>query len=119
MKLCIYGTNQDKQIIIDIISKLPTYAYRKLSFTLQSEYSEFIREIRENDFDVFIVTMEDAAGMEGVIATRKLKADTPVIWFSKDSNFVAQSYRLSCTYFGVKPITKELFSTAMKKCKIF
>lgn len=53
---------------------------------------------------------DNAAGMEGVIAVQNVHPDTPIVWFSNDKNFVAQSYRLGVAYFAVKPIDEKTVS---------
>ena len=54
--------------------------------------------------------------MEGVIAAKSLLKNVPVVWFSNDSGFGAQSYRLGCAYFHPKPVSAEILSAAIAKC---
>lgn len=54
--------------------------------------------------------------MEGVIAAKTLCLDIPVLWFSEDGDFGAQSYRLGCTYFHQKPLSPEILLAALAKC---
>ena len=54
--------------------------------------------------------------MEGVIAVRRIYPDLPVIWFSNDSGFAPQAYRLHVNYFTLMPINKDKIMTALKKC---
>ena len=46
---------------------------------------------------MIIVAVDGAIGMEGVIASKNIRPDTAVIWFSDDKAFGAQSYRLGCS----------------------
>lgn len=66
--------------------------------------------------DVIVVMTDGAEGMEGVMAAKTLCPETDLIWLSDDEGFGPQSYRLGCTYFGTKPITKHLVSHAYRRC---
>lgn len=62
------------------------------------------------------VIKENAAGMEGVIAVRRIYPDISVAWFSNDSGFAPQAYRLYVDYFALMPADEEKINTALKKC---
>ena len=42
--------------------------------------------------------------------------DVPVLWFSNDNGFGAQSYRLGCAYFHKKPVSPQILSAAIARC---
>lgn len=62
------------------------------------------------------VMKENAAGMEGVIAVRRIYPRISVVWFSNDSGFAPQAYRLHVDYFALMPADKDKIYTALKKC---
>lgn len=62
------------------------------------------------------VLMEKAAGMEGVIAVRRIYPELPIVWFSNDSGFAPQAYRLHVNYFAMLPVGKEKMDAALRKC---
>ena len=81
-----------------------------------SEQEELVPALMETRPAAVWVIMEKAAGMEGVIAVRRIYPDLPVIWFSNDSGFAPQAYRLHVNYFTLMPINEDKIMTALKKC---
>ena len=63
-----------------------------------------------------MIAMDGADGMEGVIAAKSVCKDVPVLWFSDDNGFGAQSYRLGCAYFHKKPVPPQVLSAAIARC---
>lgn len=117
MNVLIYGTTQEKELIIQHMKSQACMAFRLLHFTQTEDYDEFIDILHQGEPDLIFVTKDSAAGMEGVIAVKNLYPDTPVVWFSNDKNFVAQSYRLGVNYFSVKPIDEKMMNLAMTRCQ--
>ena len=117
MNVLIYGTTQEKELIIQHMKSQACMAFRLLHFTQTEDYDEFVGNLQRGEPDLIFVTKDNAAGMEGVIAVKNLYPDTPVVWFSNDKNFVAQSYRLGVNYFSVKPIDEKMMNLAMTRCQ--
>ena len=88
-------------------------SYASLWVTTQDE---LLHALMEKCPAAVFVVMGKAAGMEGVIAVRKLYPELPVAWFSGYSGFAPQAYRLNVDYFAVTPVIREKVSIAMKKC---
>lgn len=116
MRLILYGTKEDKSELTRAISVSAELSYRKVSIEDHSDYDGFLAELGVGSPDCIIVAMDGAAGMEGVIAARNVCRDVPILWFSDDGGFGAQSYRLGCAYFHKKPLSPETLSLAIAKC---
>lgn len=117
MKLLHYGTDQDYLMISQIMEQLSLAADPKKGSCHLTDYEEFQCALTDRYYNIVIVTSDNAMGMEGVIAVRNSRPELPVIWLSNDRGFGLQSYRLGCTYFGIKPITKEKLKQALTRCK--
>ncbi len=78
----------------------------------------FIQGLFEKHPDFVFVTMDNAAGMEGVIAAKKMYAELPVVWISNDRDFAAQAYRLNAACFAVKPLSEEKIYRILKHCDL-
>ena len=117
MNVLIYGNTREKELIIQHMKSETCMAFRLLHFTQTEDYDEFVDMLQKSNQDLIFVTMDNAAGMEGVIAVRNLYPDTPVVWFSNDKNFVAQSYRLGVNYFSIKPIEEKNMNLAIARCQ--
>ena len=117
MNVLIYGNTREKELIIQHMKSKACMAFRLLHFTQTEDYDEFVDMLQKSNQDLIFVTMDNAAGMEGVIAVKNLYPDTPVVWFSNDKNFVAQSYRLGVDYFSVKPIDEKMMNLAITRCQ--
>ena len=117
MNVLIYGNTSDQELIIQHMKSQACTAFRLINYFQTDDYDSFFQMLRTGNYKIVFVTMDNAAGMEGVIAVQNLHPDTPVIWFSNDKNFVAQSYRLGVNYFAVKPISEKIINMAIKRCQ--
>lgn len=117
MNVLIYGNATDKELLIQHMKSQACMAFRKIDYQQTDNYDKFLELLRTVEYEMVFVMMDNAAGMEGVIAVQNLHPDVPVIWFSNDKNFVAQSYRLGVTYFSVKPINERIVELALKRCQ--
>ena len=117
MNILIYGSEREKEILIQHMKSQASLAFRLLHFSQTEDYDDFLELMQNNKYDLIFVTMDNAAGMEGVIAVKNVHPHIPVVWFSNDKNFVAQSYRLGVTYFSVKPMEEKIISLALERCQ--
>lgn len=116
MNITLYGPETEKYEHANELSALPDCRYRNICIKGFSDYDSFISNLGEGPPELVLVTADGAAGMEGVIAAKSLLKNVPVVWFSNDSGFGAQSYRLGCAYFHPKPVSAEILSAAIAKC---
>lgn len=116
MRSAVYGTKTDREELLRLLSALPEQCYRKIWVTVYPDHDSFIAGLGESPPDIVMVMMDGADGMEGVIAARNICGDVPVLWFSDDGGFGAQSYRLGCAYFHQKPVSPQILSAAIAKC---
>ena len=116
MRLILYGTKTDKTELAQTISDIPELCYRNICIEDYPGYDSFIAGLGGSPPDGIVVAMNGADGMEGVIAAKTQCLDIPVLWFSDDGGFGAQSYRLGCAYFHKKPLSPQILSAALAKC---
>ncbi len=117
MNVLIYGTTQEKEILVQHMKSQASMAFRCVSYSHAEDYDTYLVMLREYPYDMVFVMADNAAGMEGVIAMQTVQPNTPVVWFSNDKNFVAQSYRLGVSYFAVKPVNEKIVNLALNRCK--
>lgn len=116
MKLIPYDTNTDNSELAMMISAIPKLCYRHIRIEDHSDCDSFLTGLGGSPPDGIVIAMDGADGMEGVIAAKTLRRDIPVLWFSNDGDFDAQSYRLGCAYFHKKPLSPQILSAALAKC---
>ena len=116
MRLILYGSKADKAAFTAMISAMPELSYRHIRIEDYSNRDSFLMGLSGSPPDGVVVAMNGADGMEGVIAAKTVFRDIPVLWFSDDGGFGAQSYRLGCAYFHKKPLSPEILSAALAKC---
>ena len=116
MELILYGTESDKNDLLQTLSASPECRYRSTRISDYPDYDSFIAGLGESPPDGIVVAAGGADGMEGVIAARNVWKNVPILWFSDDGGFGAQSYRLDCTYFHQKPLSPQILSAALEKC---
>lgn len=117
MNVLIYGNATDKELLIQHMKSQACMAFRKIDYLQTDDYDHFLDLLSSRDYEMVFVMMDNAVGMEGVIVVQNLHPNIPVIWFSNDKNFVAQSYRLGVTYFSVKPIKEQMIRLALQRCQ--
>ena len=119
MNVLIYGTTKEKEILVQHMKSQANMAFRRVEYSHADDYDTYVEILRAKDHDLIFVTVDNAEGMEGVIAAQNVRPETSIIWFSNDKNFVAQSYRLGVDYFAVKPIEEKIVKLALDRCKRF
>lgn len=67
-------------------------------------YDTFLSYLSEKEPSAVFILTDGADGMEGVIAAKNIFPAVPIVWISDDKGFGAQSYRLGCVFFTVKPL---------------
>ena len=117
MNILVFGSGNETEEFVDSIDSHEHYIFRKKSYTRVSDYDDFLKAL-ESPQDIVFVLENGAIGMESVIASKSLCPQTPVIWFSNDKNFGAQSYRLGAEFFAKKPVTNEHLALVAKKLKL-
>ena len=117
MNVLIYGNVREKELLVQHMKSQASMAFRMVTYSHADDYDNYLTLLRKNQYDMVFVMMDNAAGMEGVIAVQNIHPETSVIWFSNDKNFVAQSYRLGVTYFSVKPVDEKILGLALKRCQ--
>lgn len=118
MRVLHYGTKQDYLTVTELMDRLPFYAAQIEEYSQKEDYEDFLAALFSHFYQVILVTAENTAGKDGVLAARKYGPDLPVIWFSNNREFALQSYQLDCTYFGIKPVTEEKLERAFWRCSI-
>lgn len=117
MDILIYGNVREKELLVQHIKSQACMAFRLVTYSHAENYDTYLEMLRKRVYDRVFVMADNAAGMEGVIAVQSVQPDTPIIWFSNDKNFVAQSYRLGVNYFAVKPVDEKIVSLALNRCQ--
>ena len=117
MDVLIYGNAREKELLIQHLKSEACMAFRMVRYSHAEDYDTYLKKLRSHEHDIVFVMADNAAGMEGVIAVQNVHPDTPIVWFSNDKNFVAQSYRLGVNYFSVKPIDEKMMNLAMTRCQ--
>lgn len=117
MNILIYGNAREKELLVQHMKSQASMAFRLVTYSHAEDYDTYLAMLREQPYDMVFVMADNAVGMEGVIAVQNVQPDIPIVWFSNDKNFVAQSYRLGVNYFAVKPIDEKIVSLALTRCQ--
>lgn len=115
MRLCFYGPETDHRDIMDLLGRLPRYENWAGTCESCTDYDSFVHNLTLREYDAVFITENNANGMEGVIAVRNVRPDTPVVWFSNDEGFGSQAYRLNTDFFHVKPVTARVLEMALDR----
>lgn len=114
MNVMVYASLEEYNSFVSMLSEVPELQYRTVKTAHVDNYDGLIKDLGENKYDIVFITVDGAEGMEGVMASRSLEPETPVVWISDDKGFGAQSHRLGCTFFSPKPLDGKILSTAIK-----
>ncbi len=116
MNIILYGTSEECRHIREMCETQTFLAFRNVEYIEKNDYESYVHALTEEELAGVLVLADGANGMEGVIASKELRLQVPVVWFSDDKGFGSQSYRLNATYFHAKPVTPELLEIALNKC---
>ncbi len=114
MRVLICGEKDECETLKKLLISLPFIISHIVT---ADDYEEIHNLIVDAQPEVAIVCDNGAKGMESVYRIKD-SGNVPVIWFSDDKNFAVHSYRLGCSYFGVKPIEVESLKKAISALKI-
>ncbi len=117
MNILAFGPKDEISAFFDLIDSHERFIFRKKTYTNVDDYDDFLKALK-NEHDVVFILANGAKGMESVIASKSLCPGTPVVWFSNDKDFGAQSYRLGTEYFATKPINNEHLALVAKKLRL-
>lgn len=108
--IIIYGNHEESLTLISY-----TEFSQKHIFKHTDIYDTFLSYLSEDAPQAVFILIDGAIGMEGVIAVRNFCPQCPVAWISNDKGFGIQSYRLGCTFFAEKPLTKKKVAIALER----
>ncbi len=116
MKLAVFADRERQACIAEVMSRTDM---RKLYALCRyyGDYDEFICKLPRQEWDAVLIAHKGALGMQAVRAAKILLHRIPIAWLSDDAAFVEESYRLGCTYFSADPITENLLSATLDRCK--
>ncbi len=113
MILACFAECGKKEALIKLNGRLDAErAYEYIFFT---SYDDFISKLADTDPDAVMIAHSGALGMQAVRAAKILLHRVPTVWFSDDSGFVEESYRLGCCFFSSEPLSEKIFTAALKK----
>lgn len=117
MRIFVYGIKSDYDTCVSLLSDVPELQYRHLNYSHTDSYDDFIKLLadQKNELDLIVIVSDGASGMEAVMAAKSVSSSVPVVWISDDAGFGTQSYRLGCSFFGVKPMSGEMMVNAIRK----
>lgn len=110
MRIILYGTAAGCEKVRTYLNDFELHIYTHME--------QLIPALIERIPDAVFVLMENAAGMEGVIAVKKVDSELPVAWFSNDRDFAPQAYRLNTEYFATLPASREKVTAALRRCRL-
>ncbi|MEG1774383.1 MAG: hypothetical protein RR320_05980, partial [Oscillospiraceae bacterium] len=72
--------------------------------------------LRNGPYDLVVVALPGALGMEAVLGVREKAPMIPLVWCSDDDVFALQSYRLRVTAFLRLPVDAHQAAVALNRC---
>ncbi len=115
MKLVVFA-DETRHGQLDMLLQKKDIAERMKNLCFYRNYDDFIVNLPRSICNTVIIAHKGALGMQGARAARILLHRVPVIWFSDDSDFVEESYKIGCNYFSAEPLTEELLNSALNRC---
>ena len=115
MRICFYGTEKQFETFQSHLAQLTHFQRKFNHYAVYPDYDGLVEGLRQNSFDLVVVSHDNACGMEGVIAIRNCMPNVPVIWFSNDEGFGSQAYRLHTDFFHSKPVNPAILEMALNR----
>lgn len=112
MNVVVFATEQDYTNLKKTTEYVINSKEQVVNWTYANDYDEFRKILSDANQNLMVVMIDGARGMEACIGARKIRPNMPLFWFSNDDGFGPQSYRLNCTYFGIKPVMEQSIKMA-------
>ncbi len=116
MLISIFTHREQAERIEELITALPK-AELPVACKIYENYDDYITGFPQDNASAVIIARRGADGMESARNAKIMQPNVPLIWFSDDNGFGVESYRIGCAYFSAAPITEEILSTALSRCK--
>lgn len=110
MNIAICAGEEDCRLLRERLDGLPAEAFTRRE--------DLLYAMRERPFNVVIVALPGAVGMETALGARKFAPDAALIWASDESAFIAESYRLRAAMFLTLPLKEEQVGEALRRVGI-
>ncbi len=117
LKILFFGEAGECTSLYDALGGIEALAGRVQEYKQVDDLEQFDSLLVEWGPSLLIVLADGASGMESVYRARQRLPDLPIFWFSDDTGFSMQSYRLECAYFSTKPATSEKIDRALRRCE--
>ena len=116
ISVILYGKEADCGAALDTIKDCKLISNYHSEYYIAHTREELEITAVEEQPTLAVVLADGAKGMEGVYFLRNLLPNLAIFWFSDDCGFSLYSHMMNCSYFSIKPITKEKIETAFKRC---
>ncbi|GMQ62005.1 response regulator [Vallitalea maricola] len=118
MKIAISADQEDakllKRLVLDYCTEYNYYP----NIELFENRERIIESMMKISYEIVIVAIDRAKGMEAVrhIHLRNPKAN--IIWFSDDEDFAGFAFENGVKQFALRPISKEKLEEGLERCGI-
>ncbi len=117
MRVAICGDSQQDMIQTEAYFHM-TLASRKIVTERYVGGDSLSDAMQVKDFDLIVVMVSGAAGIDVIYAITDAKCDGRVIWINENPDFAYTSYRLGCGYFIKKPAKQSDITRALTHMRL-
>ncbi len=117
MKITIFTHAEEVPGFEQLMAALSNARGMPLECNYYETYDDFIKGFPRDKSQAVIVARRGADGMECARNAKLMRPSVPLVWLSNDNGFGVESYRIGCAFFSAEPLTHELLSTALARCK--
>lgn len=109
----------EKELYEDISSGIQA-AEQRAGMCTNAEWfykrEDLVHGMRGRKYDIALIALNGALGMEAAIGAREESAAIPIVWISDEEAFALQSYRLQIKMFMVHPVSQQQICDAVLRC---
>lgn len=118
MKIAICANEEDLKILKKLTIEYCAECNCYTAIDSFENRERIIEAMTKNNYEIVIVAIDKAKGMEAVKHIHRRDANAKIIWFSDDEDFAGCAFENGVKQFSLRPISSEKLSEGLEVCGI-
>ena len=118
MKIALSANQEDAKLLKKLVLNYCTTCNCYPNIEHFENRQSIIEAMMKTSYEIVVVAIDKAKGMEMVKHIQLRDPKTQIIWFSDDKDFAGFAFEQGVRYFALRPISKENLEEGLRRCQI-
>jgi two-component SAPR family response regulator len=118
MKIAISANQEDAKLLKKLILNYCTVCNCYPNIEHFENRERIIEAMMKTSYEIVVVAIDKAKGMEAVKHIQLRDPKTQIIWFSNDKDFAGFAFEKGVRQFALQPISKEKLEEGLRRCGV-